>query len=160
MPINPRPRIVARMVTNQDKHRNDNSGGGAHALCWIHEAGHVHSQRCQFQTDDGYDGTHGCRREEDIYPFRSHFVTGNLRQNHSSRAKGDKAPLRIGIRHACGGSNSQHRGNESKAGPQISRKSPFTDGKIQQRADTIHCKADRSYGPREAGTVPVPWIQT
>ena len=93
---------------DEGKGRNDHSRFIGHALDFPHIARHVHGQRRQFQTDDGYDRSHGSRREQDIDPLRPHLVDDS-RQDDKGQAEDDEPPLGVAIGHARRSRNRQNR---------------------------------------------------
>ena len=122
---------------DKGKGGNDHGRFIAHALDFAHIAGHVHGQRRQFQTDDGYDGAHSGRREEDINPFRADFVDDG-RQDHEGEAEDDEAPLGVAVAHARRRADGEDRRNEGEARTEVGRQAPFADSQIKERADAVH----------------------
>ena len=122
---------------DQGERRNDHGRFIGHALDFAHITGHIHGQRRQFQADDGYDGAHGSRREEDIDPLGADLVD-NGRQDHEGQAEDDEAPLGVAIGHARCRADSQDRRNEGETRTEVGRQAPFTNGQINERTDAVH----------------------
>ena len=133
---------------DQGEHGNNDGCTCAHALRVSDEAGHAHGKRGEFKADDGYDGAHGCRREEDVYPFDACFLDDEG-EEHEAQAEGDEASLRVCVGHACGRGDGEDWRNESEGGAEVSRKSPFADGEVNQCADAVHEKAGRGVDVQE-----------
>lgn len=56
------------------------------------EARHACGNRSQFQADDGHDGTHSCRGEDDINPFGSQEMDDDAEEDEE-QAENDEAAL-------------------------------------------------------------------
>lgn len=127
---------------NQGEHGNGNGGAAAHTLRFADEARHGHRQRSQLEPDDGYNGAHGSRREEDVNPADADLFDKEP-QDDEAEAEGNEAALGIRIGHARRGGDGQNGGDEGKGRAQISGKLPFAEGQVYQCADAVHEKAGR-----------------
>ena len=87
------------------RHGTDNSNcQGKHGNHYVihfnfipHQSRHGSSGRCQFQTNDGNDGSHCGRRKDEVDPFGSHHFY-NKGEQDKKQAEYNEAGLGIGIR--------------------------------------------------------------
>ena len=123
---------------NADGEREHRNGYVSHIDFVTREAGHVGGNRSKLQADNGNDGTHGCRWEDDVNPFCAYIVNDDGKE-HKEQTENNEAGLCMiiaGIRH-----DQKYRGDKGKAGAKVGRNLTLGDEDVKQRAQTVHKQA-------------------
>ena len=87
-----------------------------------YKACHGSSRGRQLQSDDGNDGPHRRRREDEVNPFGSQHFNNEGKQDEQ-QAENDEP--RLGVRVRMPSQDQEHRRNKGEAGTQIRGDLPF-----------------------------------